>query len=123
MKILGLSVFLIVCVTVCLAGACYAQDADNQASPPVKLVTSDSDWLAAPVAGGAADRLILNLNSDQPNSLNNSCATMRTYRVKRRSRGSEAVGPAGYTTCVPMRRFEVHNAVETQTDSGARILP
>lgn len=115
MKILGLWFSLGICVLcICFASPAYAQDASNQPSSQAKPLAPDSDWQAAPVANGAGDRMILNLNSEQPDSLNNSCATMRTYRVKRRGRGSEAVGPAGYTTCVPMRRFEVHSAVETR---------
>jgi hypothetical protein len=40
-----------------------------------------------------------------------SCAFMRTYRMERKSRGSDEVRPAGYTTCVPIKRFETRNAV------------
>lgn len=39
------------------------------------------------------------------------CAYMRTYRVKRESRGSDATRPAGYTTCVPAARFTIKSAV------------
>jgi hypothetical protein len=39
------------------------------------------------------------------------CAYMRTYRVKREERDSDAVRPAGYTVCVPMRRFEMKSTV------------
>jgi hypothetical protein len=115
MKILRLSFLLFTSLAACLVGVGYAQDATKQDSQRAK---ADSDLLAAPVAGGAADRLILNMRSDVPDSLSSSCAYMRTYRVKRRARGSDAVGPAGYTTCVPMRRFEMRTTVETRTDSG-----
>jgi hypothetical protein len=110
MKILGLSFIL----SICLASLGYSQTAGDQNSHTTKPSAEEPGLVTAPVAGGAADRLILNLTSDQPDSLNNSCASMRTYRVKRRGHGSEAVGPAGYTTCVPMRRFEMHSAVETR---------
>lgn len=39
------------------------------------------------------------------------CAFMRTYRVERERRGSDVVRPAGYTTCVPSKRFELKSAV------------
>jgi hypothetical protein len=113
MKILGLWFPLGVCVLcICFVRSGCAQEAGNHPSSQAKPVAPDSDWLTAPVAGGAADRMIVNLNSDRPDSSNDSCATMRTYRVKRRGRDSEAVGPAGYTTCVPMRRFEMRSTVE-----------
>jgi hypothetical protein len=120
---------------VCLAGLCYAQnvadqdsrtqasskqDSSEQDSPKAKRSASDSDFLAAPVARCGADRLIFNMNSDLflPDSSGSSCAYMRTYRVKRQQRGSDAVAPAGYTTCVPTRHFEMKSAVQTQTDAG-----
>jgi len=39
------------------------------------------------------------------------CAYIRVYRVKRQSHGSDRVSPAGYTTCVPAKRFEYKSAV------------
>jgi hypothetical protein len=108
MKTLGLSFIL----SICLASLGHAQAAGDQNSHTTKPSAEKPGLVTDPVAGGAADRLILNLNSDQPDSANSSCASMRTYRVKRRGRGSETVGPAGYTTCVPMRRFEMRSAVE-----------
>ncbi|MFY9675123.1 MAG: hypothetical protein WAK13_11760 [Terriglobales bacterium] len=113
MKTLGL--WFLFCI--CIASLGYAQQAKVETLAAAKVTPTDSDWIAAPVASGAGDRLILNLNSDQANSSDNYCAYMRTYRVKRRWRGSDAVGPAGYTTCVPMRRFDVHSAVETRSET------
>ncbi|MGA2004622.1 MAG: hypothetical protein ABSG70_14650 [Terriglobales bacterium] len=64
-----------------------------------------------------ADRIILNLNSELlPPGPVSYCAFMRTYRVKRDQAGSDAVSPAGYTTCVPSKRFEVKSAVETSRE-------
>ena len=45
------------------------------------------------------------------------CAYMRTYRVRRKYAGSDVVSPAGYTTCVPAKRFELKSAVATTTQS------
>ena len=45
------------------------------------------------------------------------CAYIRTYRVKREYRNSDVVSPAGYTTCVPSKRFEMKSAVQVQTES------
>ena len=44
------------------------------------------------------------------------CACMRTYRMKREVRGSDATRPAGYTSCVPARRFDMLNAVVPDAD-------
>jgi hypothetical protein len=129
---------LVCLLLLCLAGLCYSQNAANQDSPnqatsrkdsptqdspkpdssKLGSPTHDSDFFAAPVAHGAADRLVFNMNSDffLADSLGSSCAYMRTYRVKRQQRGSDAVAPAGYTTCVPTRHFEMKSAVQTQTD-------
>ncbi len=45
-----------------------------------------------------------------------SCAFMRTYRVERERRGSDAVRLAGYTKCVPTKRFELKSAVQVQPE-------
>jgi hypothetical protein len=44
------------------------------------------------------------------------CAFMRTYRVEREHRGSDVVRLAGYTTCVPTKRFELKSAVRVQPE-------
>ena len=129
MKIMRLSSLAL--LAICVAGVSYAQDAANRDSHKPKASRAksskpQSELLAAPVAGGAEDRLMVNMNMkpDTPDSLDNAnantntCAYMRTYRVKRQARGSDAVAPAGYTTCVPTRRFEMRSAVETRTDSA-----
>jgi hypothetical protein len=41
------------------------------------------------------------------------CLSLRTYRVARVSPGSDAVRPAGYSTCQPSSRFQVKTAVES----------
>ncbi|MGA9353139.1 MAG: hypothetical protein WBV46_05570 [Terriglobales bacterium] len=118
-----------------LASVCYGQNATNRDStdqpsskqnspksdsPRPKTSAQSFEFLTAPVEHGAADRLILNLSSDSvlPDSSGTSCAYMRTYRVKRQERGSDVVVPAGYTTCVPTRHFEMKSAVQTQTEAG-----
>jgi hypothetical protein len=51
------------------------------------------------------------------------CAFMRTYRVRREQRGSDAVRPAGYRTCVPTRRFELRSAVQVQAEPSPARVP
>lgn len=40
-----------------------------------------------------------------------TCLSMRTYRVKRENPHSDAVRPAGYSTCQPTKRFQLKSAV------------
>jgi hypothetical protein len=107
-------------LSVCFASISYAQAADSQSSVKEKGPSQESDLVEGHDALGVGERLIYNLSSDlfMPDSSGSSCAYMRTYRVKRQVRGSDAVSPAGYTTCVPTRRFEMRSAVETHTNSG-----
>src|SRR5271166_2321128 len=94
MKIMRLSSLAL--LAICVAGVSYAQDAANRDSHKPKASRAksskpQSELLAAPVAGGAEDRLMVNMNMkpDTPDSLDNAnantntCAYMRTYRVKR----------------------------------------
>ncbi|MFZ3339846.1 MAG: hypothetical protein WA213_03110 [Terriglobales bacterium] len=119
MKMMRLCFLLLLSVS--FANVSYAQDAPNQDSPKAKASPQESDLLAAQVVPGTTDRLIYSLRSDLfvPDSPGSFCAYMRTYRVKRQARGSDTVVPAGFTTCVPMTRFQMRSAVETRTDSGA----
>jgi len=61
------------------------------------------------------DGFLLPLGDQEP-----SCVYMRTYRVKRESRGSDVTRPAGYTTCVPVGRFAVKRAAEPGLEQHAR---
>jgi hypothetical protein len=110
MKILGLSLLLL-----CLVAISQAQ---TSSTPPTKdPVTAAQDSHAALepfVFKTAPDRIWTGSNSDF------FCAHMRTYRVKRKYRGSDVVTPAGYTKCVPTRRFELRSAVQMETEPDSR---
>ena len=124
MKMLRLCCLLL--LSVFLAGVSYAQDARTNSSKAdsskAKSSEAKSDFPAAHFTDGVMGRLLVNVKPgdvDWPNRSNTQdCAYMRTYRVKRQARGSDYMVPAGYTTCVPMGRFETRSAVETITDSG-----
>jgi hypothetical protein len=75
-----------------------------------------SDQAAIESAPAPADRIILNLDSDLSPSPYSYCAYMRTYRVKRDHPGSDMTRLAGYTTCVPSKRFEMRSAVQVQSE-------
>ncbi len=60
------------------------------------------------------------LEPDRTQPAETFCAYMRTYRVKRQYRDTDVVAPAGYTTCVPSQRFELHSAVQVETDRAHR---
>src|SRR5438046_4992760 len=53
---------------------------------------------------------ILSPDSGSPDDRDAYCAFMRTYRMKREDRESDATRPAGNTTCVPVQRFGVKRA-------------
>lgn len=124
MKMLRLCFLLL--LSICLAGVSYAQDAHTNSSKPdsfkMKSSEAKSDFPAAHFADGVTGRLPVNARPGdidwQNRSNTQDCAYMRTYRVKRQARGSDYMVSAGYTTCVPMGRFETRSAVETITDSG-----
>jgi hypothetical protein len=63
-------------------------------------------WKAAATDGGEfrieEDRIV-----SAGGEGNDSCAYMRTYRVRREFRGSDITRPAGYLTCVPMAKFRI----------------
>jgi hypothetical protein len=104
MKVLGLC-FLFV---VCLAPLAQAQESSKS--------TNDQAVIAAPAAG---DNMILDLNAKAAPGSDTSCAFMRTYRVKRDHPGSDMTRPAGYTACVPFKRFEVKSAVQVQSEPAS----
>jgi len=59
--------------------------------------------------------LVLNADSNFfGDSADHNCAYMRTYRVKKVP-GSDAVVPSGYTTCVPVNRFQMRTTVMKKT--------
>ncbi len=68
----------------------------------------------------SAEPFYFRLQPDRTQPVESFCAYMRTYRVKRQQRNSDVVSPAGYTTCVPSKRFELRSAVEVQKDPAPR---
>ena len=106
MRTLGLVILL----AVCLAPVSRAQE-------PAKSTNHDPTTVQNPFQDvKPADRMGLRIYRDASEDGETFCAFMRTYRVKRDHRGSDVVRPAGYTTCVPTRRFELKSAVEVQQE-------
>ncbi|HTR23243.1 MAG TPA: hypothetical protein VMI10_04620 [Terriglobales bacterium] len=112
------SLLLFACLTAGLSGIALAQDAANRGNRDSENLAADLQ--AAPVTGDTADRAVLRFGPDASEAGDRACAYMRTYRVKRHRRGWDVVGPAGYTTCVPMRRFEMRSAVERRDGTVQR---
>jgi hypothetical protein len=77
-------------------------------TPAQNLSSNDARYYSLP----GSDRV-----SDE--SAESFCAFLQTFRVKRPYRDSDLVTPAGYTTCVPSKRFELRSTVETQPTIGA----
>lgn len=118
MKTLGLcSLLLLVLVSSAWAQDLLSAPTQNPLKAPILNPDKDAlrKWLAhggpaewAKLTGG---RLIIRHTDSEA-----SCAYVRTYRVEREQRGSDAVRPADYTVCVPMRRFEMKSAVLRPSD-------
>jgi hypothetical protein len=116
MKTLGLCSFLL-CVLLSSVAAQDLLSAPAQETSKPSLLNPDKEavqkWLAhaGPMewSGLEGDRLIVSSADTEV-----TCAFMRTYRVRREHRGSDVVRPAGYTKCVPTRRFEMKSAVQVQ---------
>jgi hypothetical protein len=109
MKILGLS-FLLLCL--------IATSAAQSLSDPQK-----SDQITTQDSRSSGTLLLPDLTRDRASwneSTTSYCAYMRTYRMKRKSRGSDVVSPASYTKCVPTARFELRSTVQIQTEPAAR---
>ena len=105
MKILGLCLLLL-----CLAAASPAQTPSRPTDDAV--ANQDSGAVLQPFAMKSATGDLRASDNAQT-----FCACMRTYRVKRKYRGSDVVRPAGYTKCVPTQRFEFRTAVQVEDAS------
>jgi hypothetical protein len=106
MKILGLCLFVL-----CLAMASRAQTPSRPANDDLVTDPHSQASLEPFALKSATSDLRVGDNADT------FCAYMRTYRVKRKYRGSDEVRPAGYTKCVPTERFELRTAVQVE-DAG-----
>ena len=105
MKILSLFLLLI-----CLFATAQAQTPSSQPNSDQPGVQDSR----------STEPFYFRLEPDRTQPVESFCAYMRTYRVKRQHRGSDVVSPAGYTTCVPSKRFELRSAVEMQKDRAPR---
>ena len=127
MKILGLCFLLFVCLATFLP----AQNSPNRdlMNPPKNGAPTGQysqfiDHLSLPRDLDSASLLRL-YKADSYDGVADPyaepfCAYIRTYRVKREYRNSDAVSPAGYTTCVPSARFGVRSAVQVQSEPAER---
>ena len=50
------------------------------------------------------------VSPDGPLATDFTCLSIRSYVVKRDSKNSDSVHPAGYSTCVPAKRFRLKTA-------------
>ncbi len=123
MKILGLCFLLFFC----LASVLQAQIWPNQDTPSLQkndqVAQNSLSTEHLSLFKNSRSTLHLRLRKVEPSDDSSDifsepfCAYIRTYRVKREYRNSDVVSPAGYTTCVPSKRFEMKSAVQVQTES------
>jgi len=104
--------------------ASAAEQAQSTALPAASSAPfTDSDYLSKPESNKAVDqyRLLRKYSSKFHGLLNNNatpaqdevCYTMRSYKVERKERSSDATQPAQYSTCQPSSRFDVKNATDS----------
>ena len=60
------------------------------------------------------------VSPDSPLASDFTCLSIRSYVVKRDSKNSDSVHPAGYSTCVPAKRFRLKTADASETVSSRR---
>ena len=105
MKTLGLCFLLIPFIVIT---SLSAQD-QSQNSPKTADDAIVQLWRAhagdADVGKIEDGKLVISSDSDV-----NYCLYLRVYRVKRESKKTDATIPSGYTTCVPINRFEKKSA-------------
>ncbi|HEX6823470.1 MAG TPA: hypothetical protein VF123_15540 [Candidatus Sulfotelmatobacter sp.] len=105
------------------AGAKALQAPDFRTVPPAK---PDEPWRIIPKSD--KDKRILitpdmdgkSVSPDGPLATDFTCLSIRSYVVKRDSKNSDSVHPAGYTTCVPAKRFRLKTADATEAVSLTR---
>jgi len=97
----------------CLLFLCLSPISLAQESPK-----PENDQAAVENSGGGEFIFKATPDRASPEFSEKYCAYMRTYRVRREYADSDVVSPAGYTTCVPSKRFELKNAVVSQTESA-----
>jgi hypothetical protein len=104
-----------------LVSVCAASDPLRQSSSPPAVATSDSvlfndgAGIVRPDFSGLAvndraDRDDRSLDPARDEDL--TCYTIESYRVKRRSRGSDVTEPVGYSTCQRASKYGVKKADE-----------
>ena len=109
MKTLGLSLIAVVLTGTSLLQGQSKKDVIGTLANPDSQTLHSQAPRANLLDGAKIDsNSLLALDDDR----DNTCAFMRTYRMKREARGSDVTRPAGYTVCVPTRRFEMKSTVE-----------
>jgi hypothetical protein len=105
MKIPGLC-FLFVPLFLILSLSAQEQSQNSQKAADDAIVQLWNAHAAqADTARIEGDKLIISSDPDSK-----TCLYLRVYRVKREGKKSDVTVPSGYTTCVPVNRFEKRSA-------------
>jgi hypothetical protein len=99
-------------VAVCVAGDQSQQTASSRFESRSGIVLAD-DVALAMRDPAAWERLHRESARDRDRDEDVTCYTVQSYRVKRQSRDSDVVEPAGYSTCLRASKFGVKKAVES----------
>lgn len=105
------------------AGAKALQAPEFRTAPAAK---PDEPWRIIPKSDKDRTFLITpemdleGVTPDGPLASDFTCLSIRSYVVKRDSKNSDSVHPAGYSTCVPAKRFSLKTADARETVSLTR---
>ncbi len=111
MRIFGLLVLLCGLVAVCGA----VDQTRQSASPQTAVAAFNADLersagIVRPDFSGLGDRDHRRVDSDRDGDV--TCYTIESYLVKRQSRDSDVVEPAGHSTCLPSSKYGVKKVGE-----------
>lgn len=80
---------------------------DSSAPEAAETQPPDTEARVTPVTGPHTPNIVTMERDDV------TCLTIRAYRVAREHPDSDAVRPAGYSTCQPSSRFQIKTAVDS----------
>jgi len=109
-------------ISLCAATAAAQSSPQNSSQPspaPRQTTQASQDLLQFQLQPGNTSRVAPALGPHMPHVVTleqdeATCYTIRAYRVARESPDSDAVRPAGYSTCQRASRFQFKTAVDSR---------
>jgi hypothetical protein len=89
------------------ASSAPSTDSDDLSKPESNMAVDQYRWLRK-----YSSRFHRLLTDNATPAQDEVCYTMRSYKVERKERSSDASPPTQYSTCQPSSRFDVKNATD-----------